>query len=422
MQKEELVFVGVCDLAGHLRGKAFPLVDLESRLRRGVGYTGANLMMSAFGPIYDNPFGTTGELALIPDRSTRVEVEFTGSAAERFYLADIRTLDDRPWCCCPRNFLRRALAELQQEAGLQVLAAFEQEFIYPGVDQRPGTSYGHDAYRHLGLFGEVLVAAIRRAGVTPDSFLPEYAPCQYEITVAPTPGVRAADEAVIVREIARAVAFRFGQRVSFAPLLDPDGIGNGTHVHFSLLDEQGRPVMYDPSRPFGLSARAGPFIAGVLHHLPAITALTAPSVASYFRLRPNRWAPVCASIGEHDRGAALRVCGVFDGAAEAPARQFNVEFRVSDATASPYLTLGAIIHAGVEGIRRNMSLGAGVASSRALPQSLEEALELLASDSAMTARIGAELQDVYVRLKRSEIAAVRGENEQAICARYAAAY
>lgn len=422
LPREDMVFVGVCDLVGHLRGKAVPLVDLESRLRRGVGYPGANIMMSAFGPIHDKPSGTIGELALIPDRSTRVEVDFTGSAAERFYLADIRTADDRPWCCCPRNFLRSALAELQQESGLQILAAFEQEFIYTGRDEHPGTAFGHDAYRHQGLFGEVLVSAIRRAGITPDSFLAEYAPHQYEVTVAPTVGLRAADEAVIVREMVRAVAFRFGRRVSFAPLPDPNAIGSGAHVHFSLLDEQGRAVMYDPSRPFGLSARAAPFIAGILHHLPAITALTAPSVASYFRLRPNRRAPVCASIGEHDGGAALRVGGVFEGAGEAAARQFNVEFRVSDATASPYLTLGAIIHAGVEGFRRNMSLGAGVASSRALPQSLEEALDLLAGDATIAARVGAELSEVYQRLKRSEIAALKGENEQAICARYAAAY
>jgi glutamine synthetase len=422
MQREDLVFIGVCDLAGRLRGKAFPQLDLESRLRRGVGYEGANIMMSAFGPIRDDPSGAVGELALIPDRSTRVDVEFTGSAAERFYLADIRTPDDRPWCCCPRNFLRSALAELQQESGLKILAAFEQEFSYAGGDERADTACGHDAYRRQGLFAEVLLSAIRRAGVTPDAFLPQYAARQYQVTVAPTVGLRAADEAVIVREMIRAVAFRFGRRASFAPLPDPGGSGNGTQVHFSLLDEQGHPVMYDSARPFGLSARAGPFIAGILHHLPAITALTAPSVASYFRLRPGRSAPVCASIGEHDQSAALRVCRVFDGAPEAPARQFNVEFRVSDATASPYLTLGAIVHAGIEGVRRNMSLGAGIASSRALPRSLEEALDLLSGDAAMAARVGARFGDAYLRLKRAEIAAVKDDNEQAICARYAAAY
>ncbi len=62
MEKEDLIFVGVCDLSGHVRGKAFPAADLEARLRKGMGYTGANIMMSAFGPIYDNMFGTVGDL------------------------------------------------------------------------------------------------------------------------------------------------------------------------------------------------------------------------------------------------------------------------------------------------------------------------------------------------------------------------
>ena len=66
MEHEDVIFVGACDLSGHMRGKAFPAVDLESRVRKGMGYTGANIMMSAFGPIYDNPFGTVGDLGLIP--------------------------------------------------------------------------------------------------------------------------------------------------------------------------------------------------------------------------------------------------------------------------------------------------------------------------------------------------------------------
>jgi glutamine synthetase len=73
MEHEDVIFVGVCDLAGHMRGKAFSAADLESRLRKGMGYTGVNIMMSAFGAIYDNPFGTVGDLALIPDPSTKVD-------------------------------------------------------------------------------------------------------------------------------------------------------------------------------------------------------------------------------------------------------------------------------------------------------------------------------------------------------------
>jgi len=436
MEREDLIFVGTCDLAGHLRGKAFPATDLESRLRKGMGYTGANIMMSAFGPIYDNPFGTVGDLTLIPDPSTKVDVEFAGFAAERFYLADIKTPEGKSWSCCPRSFLRRAVEALRREAGLQIFSAFEQEFVYTGVDSRPGTTYGLDSYRHLGLFGEALIAAIRRAGITPDSFLPEYAPRQYEVTVAPTAGVRAADEAVIVREMAKGVAFRLGNRVILAPVLDLNGVGNGTHIHFSLRDAEGQPVMHDSARPYGLTEIAERFVAGILHHLPAIAALTAPSIVSYFRLRPNRWAPVWANLAERDRGAALRVCAIVNTATEDAAHQFNVEYRVCDATASPYMALGAIVQAGVDGIRQSMKLAApptrtiwdmteeqrrecGIST---LPHSLEQALDALTHNEAVCTWLGPELLDAYVRLKRSEIMSVRGQSDETVCSRYAAAY
>jgi glutamine synthetase len=436
MEKEDLIFVGICDLSAHLRGKAFPAGDLESRLRKGMGYTGANIMMSAFGPIYDNPFGTTGDLSLVPDQSTKVDVEFPGSASERFYLADIRTPDGKPWSCCPRSFLRRAVEDLQREAGLQILSAFEQELVYTGVDPAAGTTYGYNSFRHQGAFGEALISAMRRAGVVPDSFLPEYAPGQYEVTVAPTLGIRAADEAVIVREMARGVAFRLGQRAILSPVVDVNGVGNGTHIHFSLRDGDGRSVMYDRSRPYAVSTTAEPFIAGILHHLPAIAALTAPSIVSYFRLRPNRWAPVWANLAERDRGASLRVCAVLDHALENAATQFNLEYRVTDATASPYIALGAIVHAGVDGIRKGMSLprplpvtiwemteeqrrASGIAT---LPRSLDEALTTMAESQAVRSWLGPELFEAYVRLKRSEIAALEGLSEEAISSRYAAAY
>jgi len=435
MENEDIVFVGVCDLSAHVRGKAFPAADVEGRLRKGMGYTGANIMMSAFGPIYDNPFGTVGDLTLIPDPTTKVDVAFEGFAPERFYLADIRTTKGEAWSCCPRSFLRRAIEDLERDAGLQILSAFEQEFVYTGVDARPGTTYGLDAYRHQGSFGEALLSAIRRAGVTPDSYLPEYAPRQYEVTVAPTLGIRAADEAVIVREMARAVAFRLGHRVVLSPVPVFDEVGNGTHIHFSLRDRAGRPVMRDASRRYGLSEVGEHFVADILHHLPALSALTAPSIVSYMRLRPNRWAPVWANLAERDRGASLRVCAIFETASEDAAEQFNVEYRVSDATASPYMALGALVHAGVDGIRKAMSLpalaktiwdmtdeerrAAGLAN---LPQSLAQALEMLKADQTVCGWLGPEFLDAYLRLKMSELGAVRGQSDKAICARYVAAY
>ena len=106
MKREELIFVGTCDLAGLVRGKGFPAADLPARLRKGVGLTHSNIMMSAFGPIYETPFGTEGDLMLVPDPAPRSRSSFGEySAAERFYLGDIH--DHRrgePWECCPRAF------------------------------------------------------------------------------------------------------------------------------------------------------------------------------------------------------------------------------------------------------------------------------------------------------------------------------
>ena len=437
MQREPLVFVGACDLAGHVRGKGFPAADLPARLRRGVGLTHSNIMMSAFGPIHETPFGTEGDLMLVPDPATKVEVPFGGGAPEHFYLGDIRTTDGEPWECCPRHFLRRALADLKAEVGLTLLAAFEQEFVYTGVEDRPSATYALDAFRRQGVFGEVLTAAMRSAGVTPDSFLPEYGPRQFEVTATPAEGLRAADEAVIVRELARAVAWRLGGRAIFAPMLDPQGIGNGTHIHFSLRAADGEPATHDPAGAYQLAPAARHFVAGVLHHMPALAALTAPSVASYYRLTPNRWAPTWTNLGYRDRGAALRICPVFAAAPGDAARQFNVEYRVADATASPYMALGAIVHAGVDGLRRRLSLPSPPASgfwemdeeerraagARPLPATLGEALEALADTEAARAWFGDQLLDAYLQLKRAEMRVVQSLGDAAaVCARYADAY
>ena len=420
MQSEPLVFVGCCDLAGIVRGKGFPAAELEHRLVKGVGLTHSNIMMSAFGPIYRTPFGTLGDLMLVPDPATRVEVAFDGSAAERFYLGDIRNTDGSPWECCPRHFLRRALAALEETAGLSLLAAFEQEFVYTGVEERPGATYALDAWRRQGGFGEAYMAALRAAGLRPDSFLPEYGARQYEVTVAPTAGLRPADAAVIQREMARAVAHRMGHRAIFAPILDPDGIGNGTHIHFSLRDRAGAPVLYDPARPYSLSPLGEQFVAGIAAHLPALCAVTAPSAASYYRLRPNRWAPVEANLGIQDRGAAIRVCPLF--ASTEPAAEFNLEYRVADASACPHLALGAMVWAGVEGIRRKLTLAAPGAAFPALPRSLDEALGALAACTPAREWFGTLLFDCYLDFKRAELAALDGLGPAEICARYAEVY
>src|SRR5579883_3446195 len=419
MKTEPLIFAGVCDWAGIVRGKAFPEAELETRLRKGVGLATTNIMM-CFGPVLTTPFGTTGDQIIRPDPATRVEVPFEDGTTERFFLSDTTNTDGTRWDLCPRTFLKRGLEALTK-FGLRLIASFEQEFVLSGIEDRPGATYSLDAFRRQGKFGEALMAALRTAGLKPDSFLPEYGARQYEATVAPEDGVRAADAAVMLREMARAVAWRLGQRAIFAPMLTADGIGNGTHIHLSLWDGD-TPVTHDPSTPLGISARVAAFFAGIVAHLPAITAFTAPSVASYYRLTPNRWAPVTANIARQDRGAAVRVAPIFETSPEEPTRQFNVEYRVADASACPYLALGAVVWAGVDGLTRKLPLPGSDTDAPLLPRSLEESLAALERDQSARGWLSPVALAAYLAFKRAEIAALGEASPDEVCARYAAVY
>lgn len=419
MIPEALAFIGTSDLSGLLRGKSIPLGTLERRMGRGVGIAPSNLLMSAFGPIGSTPFGTAGEVMLVPDASTRAELPMAGGPDAALLLGDFLTTDGQPWPYCPRGLLRRGLAGLAA-AGFGLLAAFEQELVYTGIEDRPGAPYTMDALRRQGAFGGTLLAALRAAGLEPESFLAEYAPRQFEVTVGPRPGLRAADEAVLVREMARAWAGRLGHRAILAPMPRADGVGSGTHIHWSLLDPAGHPATYDPARPHGLSDAAEHFTAGLLHHLPAMAAVTAPSVASYYRLRPDKWAPVTIDLGAEDRGSAVRVCPVYAGSEHGAARQFNVEYRVADACACPYLALGVMVHAGLDGLRRGLRLADLRPAS--LPTSLPAALDLFEASEAARSWFGDGFHALYARFKRDEVAMLAGLDEQAVCDRYAAVY
>lgn len=421
MLREDLTFVGTCDIAGLVRGKGFPSAELPARRKIGIGWTHSNLMQTCFGPILDTPFGTGGDLMIVPDPSAEVHVDFRdGSAPEHFFLGDIRNTDDSPWECCVRAFLRRAIAALKDAAGLDLVAAFEQEFVYTGVEDLPGHAYSLSAFRRQGVFGEMLMAAIRAASVRPDSFLAEYGPRQYEMTVAPDAALAAADAAVIAREMARAAAFRLDNRAIFSPMPVADGAGNGVHIHFSLHKPSGQSVTGAPEGPMRLSTVAKHFAAGVLRHLPAMCAVTAPSPVSYLRLTPNRWAPTIADLKLQDRGAALRVCPVFasHGDSEREA-QFNLEFRVCDAAASPYMALGALIFAGADGIARQLALPEPPA---ALPGSLPAALDLMEASETVRSWFGPVFLEAYLRHKRSEAGFVADLSEEDLCARYAEVY
>lgn len=438
MQQDPLTMFCYTDLAGQVRGKGFPSSQLEKRLTGGIGWTPNNLMFTALGTIAPGAWGSHGDVMLMPDPATGVAVDYgDGTPAERFFLCDVQNTDGTVWDCCPRTLLRDAVADLLAQTGIVLKVTFEHEFIYSGANARAADNYALDAIRRHGVFGETYLGALRTAGVEVDSYLAEFAPGQFEVTVPPSEALVACDTAMTVREIARATAFRLGHGVSFSPRVQPDGLGSGVHIHFSLWDADGTPLSHDPDRPFGISERAGQFLSGIVRHMPALCAFTAPSPVSYLRLVSHSWTGVWSNVGFRDREAGLRICPTFGASPEAVARQFNFEFRAADATANPYLQLAVIIRAGLSGINdalpppqptmdedpETMSSDARAARQIVrLPSSVEAAFAALQDDPVVQGFLPQRLLDAYIANKQAEFEISRAWAPDELCRRYAEIY
>lgn len=434
---EQLIVACCSDIAGKVRGKAFPAADLDKRIKRGVGWTPTNVQITCFDAIAESPYGALGDLVLVPDPQTAVAVDFDdGEPAERFMLGGIFETDGSPWECCTRAILQGALARLKAVAGLDLMAAFEHEFHVKAMGSPPGSAYTHAGLRAQRRFAETLTSALRTAGITPDTFMKEYGVDQYEVTIAPALGVRCADEAVIVKELVRITGERLGQPVSFTPLRDPAGVGNGVHVHMSFRDAVGTPATRDADGRNELTETAGAFVAGILKYVDAIVVVTAPSVVSYTRLTPHRWSAAFNNLGYRDREAAVRICPVSDMSDVDKAAQFNFEFRAADAAASPHLQLAALVHAGVQGIEEGLACPEATREDLALldpaalaarghvrlPQTLEEALARFEANDTVTGWFPGRFASVYASHKRGELAFLEGKTTAEVCALYEQAY
>lgn len=437
IKTEELVTFVTTDIAAITRGRAVAAADLPGALSKGVGWVPANLSLTPFDEIANpNPFGSSGDLRLMPDPEAGVRVEALGGRTPlHFYHSDITNLDGTPWDCCVRSMLKAAVTDLET-LGLRVVSAFEQEFQILGATWPAAPSFALSAQRRADPFGPMLMAALGAAGCAPECFLPEYGHDQFEIVCGPSGAVQAADRAVTIREITRELAATMGWQASFCPKTDPSGVGNGVHIHLSLTDLEGNPVTFDATRPGRLSAQAGAFAAGIVRHMAALTALAAPSAVSYQRLKPHNWSASWTTLGEKDREATLRICPTSERPGYDPSRAFNMEFRAADATASPHLALAMLIRAGIEGVRAGFDTPPIVKGDpeempadkraclgiRRLPTSLPEALAALEADKVVCGWMPPTFLDCWKGMRLKELEIVAGLDDTALCRRYAGVY
>ena len=433
--KGQLIFAATCDLAGKVRGKAFLKSDLERRLKRGMGWVPTNVQINCFDGIGETPFGALGDLLLIPDQAAAVNADF-GTYSEHFMLGDIMTLEGEPWDFCTRAILKSALARLEHLSGVRLIAAFEHEFQLKRELGLIGEGFGRTGFEMHRPLCETLMQQIHAAGLSPDSIMKEYGPNQYEVVIAPEEGVRAADAAVIVKELTRSTARFHGEEATFTPIRDPASVGNGVHMHMSFLNADNSPATYDADKPYGMSDLTGAFAAGVLKYLDAIVAITAPSVISYLRLTPHRWSAAFNNLGFRDREASLRICPVTAKEPTGIARQYNIEYRAADAAACPHLALAAVVHAGCQGIQEGLTaptpteedvslLPAAELSKRGfvrLPESLDEALNRFIENDIVRGWFPDTFASVYKAHKDSEIAHLAEMDTAARCQLYEAVY
>lgn len=435
--KKKIVMATICDYAAQVRGKGYVTSDSSVAPIDGVGLAPTNLMINAFGQIVNSPWGSRGDLLMMPDMSTMVNLKWSEeSTTEHFVLCDLQKLDGSAWECCPRDWLRRGLDVLENEFGLKLKSAFEHEFHYDGAEARLGNAYGLDAMRLQGEFAQTLIEALDYNNIDPEAFMPEYGEQQYEIVCGASIGIESADRAVRLREIVRGVARHYESKATFAPVMGIGKVGNGVHIHYSLLDVDGRPHSYDPAKPHNITDSLASFTAGILNSMPDFLALTAPAVTSYERLKPYSWSATHNNISNQDREASIRVSPLPIIEGIDPHKRFNLEYRAADATANPYLALGALVWAGIDGLRKNLTLPKLTDSDpnsmseeeldifgiTRLPLNLDEALERLEKSKKMKEWMGEEFHQAYMMHRRGEMKLLEGLDDDEIVSRYVQCY
>ncbi len=416
-----------CDNDGIIRGKATGIAGLKDRLETGIGLTVA---MQAF-TMLDHlatveGMGPVGEIRLVPDPDTFVIAPYAPHTG--VLLVDMETLDGKPYAADGRAFLRRTI-ERAADKDLEIVAAFEPEWslarqvegaFVPLDDGGCFTTTGMDMAQDVI---DEIVAALEAQGLTVEQYYAELGWGQQELSIRHAPALQASDRHLLYRETVRGVALKHGLYASFAPKPWADQAGNGCHLHFSGWNRD-RTVnrFYDANAPYSLSELGKQFMAGILEHLPGLVALTCASVNSYRRLQPQMWASAYRVWGPDNREGALRVASTFRGH---EAESINIELKSSDSSANPYVALGGVIAAGLDGIQRRLQLPPPVTvdphtmdekarqaiGGDRLPQSLKEAVGNLKRDRVLTEALGERLATSYIAVKELDIDAFAGADE-----------
>ena len=387
------------------RHKAFHVTpaELEDALDQGMTFDGSAI--DGFSRVQES------DVLARPDLTTfQLLPWYMEGAGIARVVCDIYNIDGSPFEGCPRQQLRRVLGRAREQGYTFFVAPEIEYFCFEDLDTtrepRPV-----DRGSYFDLLPDDAASQLRRRavlvleemGIGVEHAQHEDAPGQHEIDLRYTDALTMADTVMTVRHVVKELALQSGVAASFMPKPLWGVQGSGMHTHLSLWRDERNAFVGDG--PYGLSEIATAFIAGLVRHAPEITAITNQWVNSYKRLVPGLEAPVGAEWARHDDAALVRIPSVKPGRLDST----RVEYRSPDPAANPYLAFAVILAAGLRGVGGHYELPAEGERVAPLPQSLAQALDLMECSELLHETLGAHQVEWFLRNKRAEWDAYRGQ-------------
>ena len=400
------------DIHGVAKVKSVPASHLEDILTNGAGFAGGAIWgmgIAPNGPDY-MAVGDLSTLSLIPWQPGYARIICDGHVEGKPYGHDSRVVLKAQTDRLAKNgwILYTGL-----EPEFSLLKMDEKGQIHPFDDtdtlQKP--CYDYKGITRQSAFLEKLTESLIEAGLDVYQIDHEDANGQFEINYTYADCLKSADDYIMFKMAASEIANQMGMICSFMPKPFSNRPGNGMHMHMSIGDGK-KSLFHDDSDKtgHGLSKLAYHFMAGILAHAPALTALAAPTVNSYKRLVVGRsltgatWAPAYISYGNNNRSTMVRI------------PYGRLELRLPDGASNPYLTTAAVIAAGLDGVKRELDAGPGTKDNLydyspaqlkqhgigILPQNLNEAIRAFEEDTVIRDALGNSLSEEFILLKDME--------------------
>lgn len=407
-QDVEFIHLWFTDVVGFLKTFVITIDELDTAMEEGMGFDGSSIQ--GFARIQES------DMIALPDPTTLQIMPWRqdGQLVATMFC-DIVTPDGSPYEGDPRYVLKRTLKKAA-EKGFTFYVGPELEYYY-FKDDKNCELLDHGGYfdmttRDLAVdLRKQTVRTLKDFGIRVEYSHHEVGPSQHEIDLRYDEALKMADAVMTYRLVVKEVAQLNGLYATFMPKPMYGEAGSGMHVHQSLFSGKDN-AFYDANDEYHLSATAKSYIAGLLHHAPAFSAITNQWVNSYKRLVSGFEAPVYICWAHRNRSALVRV-PMYKPGKEAATR---IELRSPDPACNPYLAFAAMLAAGMDGIERGLELPPGVvedvyemgAEERArrgisqLPESLHEAVNRLEESELMRETLGDSVLDWLVRTKRTE--------------------